>query len=193
MILPNKAAFIDRDGVINEERGYVHRAEDFKLLPGVVEGLALLATAGYKLVVVTNQAGVARGYYNEAAVERLHAHMGALLGAHGVHVDAVYYCPHHPNGVVSAYRRACECRKPGGDLLRKAATDLQLDLHASVMIGDKSSDISAGKSVGVALTVLVESGHAFGGDDRSQADLVALDLLDAARIITSRLYMGNPK
>lgn len=185
MARENKAAFIDRDGVINEERGYVHRAEDFVLLPGVPEGLALLADAGYKLVVVTNQAGIARGYYDEDAVSRLHAHMTALLAEHSIVLDAIYYCPHHPDGAVSAYRSACGCRKPADGMLRKAAVDLQLDLTASVLIGDKISDIEAGETAGVFLTVLVESGHAIDDSARHKAGRVARDLSEAACIITN--------
>jgi D-glycero-D-manno-heptose 1,7-bisphosphate phosphatase len=181
----NKAAFIDRDGVINEERGYVHRIEDFALLPRVPEALASLAASGFKLVVVTNQAGVARGYYDEAAVDRLHAHMRALLAESGVAIDAIYHCPHHPDAAVPAYRTACACRKPGDGMLRQAASDLQLDLSASVLVGDKASDIEAGQAAGVALTVLVESGHAIDEQDKRKADRVARDLYGAAGIITN--------
>lgn len=180
-----KAAFIDRDGVINEERGYVHRIEDFALLPGAVEGLRTLAAAGYKLVVVTNQAGVARGYYDTATVERLHAHMRAQLQAQDVHIDAVYYCPHHPEGKSTTYAIACGCRKPAPGMLEQAARELGLDLGASVLVGDKVSDVQAGKRAGVALTALVKSGHALEDAARAQADFVAADLLEAARLITT--------
>jgi D-glycero-D-manno-heptose 1,7-bisphosphate phosphatase len=191
MASANKAAFIDRDGVINEERGYVHRIEEFALLPGVPEALALLAGAGYKLVVVTNQAGVARGYYDEAAVDRLHAHMKALLAESGVVIDAIYYCPHHPDAAVPAYRAICECRKPADGMLRQAASDLQLDLSASVLVGDKVSDIEAGRAADVALTVLVESGHAIDEQDKRKADRVTRDLYGAACIITNNEIIRN--
>lgn len=189
----HKAAFIDRDGVINEERGYVHRADQFALLPGVPEGLALLARAGYKLVVVTNQAGVARGYYDEQAVALLHAHMRQLLAAHRVHIDAIYYCPHHPEGAVAQYRQQCTCRKPADGMLRQAAAELGLDLTASVLVGDKRSDIEAGRAAGVAQTVLVESGHALDETARASAGRVAPDLRAAARILTSKIKQGIPE
>ncbi len=179
-----KAAFIDRDGVINEERGYVHRVEDFVLLPGVVEGLALLRDAQFRLVVVTNQAGIARGYYGLDAVDRLHRHMRALLAAGGVHLDAIYFCPHHPEGAVAAYATECACRKPAPGMLMQAAAELDLHLPASVLIGDKLSDIQAGRRAGVGMTALVESGHALDDAARAQADIVAPDLLQAARRLT---------
>lgn len=181
MSAKNKAVFIDRDGVINEERHYVHRIEDFVVLPGVVEGLKLLRQAGYRLVVVTNQAGIARGYYTEADMQRLHAHMRGLLADSGVAIDAIYHCPHHPLGENPAYAVECDCRKPAAGMLFAAARELDLDLGASVMIGDKSSDILAGRGAGVRRTVIVESGHAIDAKDKSLADLIARDLLDAAR------------
>lgn len=180
-----KAAFIDRDGVINEERHYVHRIEDFVLLPGVMEGLTLLRDAGYKLVIVTNQAGIARGYYDEAALHRLHDHLRGLLATHGVTLDAIEYCPHHPAGSVDAYAIACECRKPSPGMLLRAAERLDIDLSQSVLIGDKASDIEAGHRAGVRRAILVTSGHAVSAEERTRADHVTDDLLAAARYITA--------
>jgi D-glycero-D-manno-heptose 1,7-bisphosphate phosphatase len=180
-----KAAFIDRDGVINEERNYVHRIEDFVLLPGVIEGLALLRRSGYRLVVVTNQAGIARGYYGPAELERLHAHLAGLLSAHGLQLDAIYHCPHHPQGSVPALAVECECRKPAPGMLLQAARELDLDLPSSVLIGDKLSDVQAGRAAGVGRTVIVESGHALESEARSQADFTAAGLLEAARLLTA--------
>lgn len=185
MSIKAKAAFIDRDGVINEERHYVHRIEEFVLLPGVPEGLALLRNAGYRLVVITNQAGIARGFYDVPALERLHRHLRDLLAEHGVELDAIYFCPHHPQGSVPAMTVECECRKPAPGMLLQAARELDLDLAGSVLIGDKLSDIQAGVRAGVGRTAIVESGHAIEPEARALADLIAADLLAAAEALTS--------
>jgi len=184
MSAKTKAAFIDRDGVINEERNYVHRIEDFVLLPGVVEGLTILRNAGYLLIVVTNQAGIARGYFDQAAMDRLHDHLRAQLAEHGVALDAILFCPHHPEGTVKAFTIECACRKPSPGLLLQAALNFDLNLAASVLIGDKLSDVQAGKRAGVGRTVIVESGHHVDPMARIEADMVAADLLASARALT---------
>jgi D-glycero-D-manno-heptose 1,7-bisphosphate phosphatase len=173
------AAFVDRDGVINEERDYVWRVEDFHLLPGAVAGLRQLQAAGFALVVVTNQAGIGRGFYTEADFQALSAHMRHRLAAEGVVLDGVYHCPHHPTAGLGDYRRACECRKPRPGLLLQAAADLGLDPARSVLVGDKLSDIQAGRAAGLARCVLVTSGHAVSPGDRAAADAVC-DGLEAA-------------
>lgn len=180
------AAFIDRDGVINAELDYVHRIEDFHILPGVIEGLRLLRERGYAPVVVTNQAGIGRGLYTEDAYERLTSHMKATFAATGAPLAAVYHCPHHPTAGTGAYRIDCDCRKPKPGMLLRAAGELDLDLPNSVMIGDKQSDLEAGRAAGVASCVLVESGHAPSAKARAMADHVCADLLAAARWIVSR-------
>ena len=181
-----KAAFIDRDGVINEERNYVHRISDFVMLPGVIDGLCLLRDAGYRLIVVTNQAGIARGYYGQSDMEHLHDHLRKLLAEHDVFLDAIYFCPHHPQGSVEALSIECDCRKPSPGMLLRAARDLNVDLAASILIGDKLSDIQAGKRAGVASTAIVESGHDLELAARVEADVVAANLLDAARKLTNK-------
>lgn len=180
-----KAAFIDRDGVINEERNYVHRIEDFVLLPGAAQGLALLRDAGFRLIVVTNQAGIARGYYDQSAMDRLHVHLREQLAMQGVALDAIYFCPHHPQGSVQGLAVDCDCRKPAPGMLLQAAKDFDLDLSASVLIGDKLSDVQAGKTAGVGRAVIVESGHEVDAVARLQADGVAADLLAAAQLLTA--------
>lgn len=187
MSTKTKAAFIDRDGVINEERDYVHRIADFVLLPGVVQGLTLLRDAGYRLIVVTNQAGIARGYYDQVEMDRLHNHLRAQLAKHGVALDAIYFCPHHPQGSIEALAIECDCRKPKPGMLLQAAKDLDLDLAASVLIGDKLSDVQAGKCAGLGCTVIVESGHYVDLVARREADVVAADLLAAAHVLTSKV------
>ena len=149
-----KAAFIDRDGVINEERNYVHRIEDFHLLPGTVEALTLLRDSGYRLIVVTNQAGIARGYYDEAAMNRLHDFLRARLAEDGVILDAIYYCPHHPEGVVKGFDIECDCRKPAPGMLLQATQEFDIDLTASVLIGDKVSDIAFAPSFSICAILL---------------------------------------
>jgi D-glycero-D-manno-heptose 1,7-bisphosphate phosphatase len=170
------AAFLDRDGVINEERRYVHRIEDFVLLPGTLESMARLSRAGFLIVIVTNQAGIGRGYYSEADFQRLMGHFDRLARAGGVRIAGVYHCPHHPQAGVGAYRTACECRKPAPGLLLKAARDLTIDLTASVMIGDKGSDIAAARAAGVGKALLVTSGHPLDPEASGLADAVLPNL-----------------
>ena len=183
-------AFIDRDGVINEERAYVHRVEDFVILPNAVAGMRILSQAGYVLVVVTNQAGVAHGYYDERQVVALHEHMCSLLSSEGVSLDGILYCPHHPQGTVAKYRRICECRKPAPGMILDASRSLHLNLAKSVMIGDKRGDVEAGRAAGVGLNLLVQSGHDLSADDVSYADAVCDDLLDAARFAAIHKLSG---
>jgi histidinol-phosphate phosphatase family protein len=158
--LTRPAGFLDRDGTLVEEVPYLHDPERLVLLPRVGE-LARLADAGYALVVVTNQAGVARGFYDEAAVAAVHRRLGALLAAEGVRADAVLYCPHHPEGTVARYARACRDRKPGPGMLEAAARRLGLDLAASFLIGNSPTDVGAAVAVGVT-PLFVTSGHAAG-------------------------------
>jgi D-glycero-D-manno-heptose 1,7-bisphosphate phosphatase len=183
---PAPAAFIDRDGVINADLGHVHRVRDFRFVPNAVAGLRLLADSGFRLIVVTNQAGIAKGMYTEADYELLTRHMTAALEAEGVRLAGVYYCPHHPQGVIERYAIHCACRKPAPGMLLLAAQELGLNLPGSIMIGDKISDAAAGRAAGVARTVLVESGHRLPADSRSHADHQAPDLLAAASWIAVR-------
>lgn len=135
-----KAIFLDRDGTINVDKHYVGRPEDFTLLPGVPEALRSLTESGYRLIVITNQSGVARGYYTEADVQALNRRMCSELKAYGVQLDGVYYCPHHPEGSVAAYRRRCDCRKPGLGLFMQAVQAFDIDLSRSYAIGDRLRD-----------------------------------------------------
>ena len=179
------AAFIDRDGVINRETGYVFQIDEFQMLPGAVDGLQRLQDAGYLLVLVTNQAGIARGFYTQKHFERLSEHLENLLRAEGISFAGIYHCPHHPDGAVERYRVVCNCRKPAPGMLLRAAEELELDLAASVIVGDKRSDIEAGRAAGVGCSIIVRSGHPLTAEDAQFADACLPDLAAAARAITS--------
>lgn len=152
-----KALFLDRDGVINEDRKYVYRIEDFALLPGVIEAVRLAKASGYVIVVVTNQSGVARGFYKLMDVHTLHSHLHRVFGQAGAEIDAIYFCPHHPDGTVPEYAVTCLCRKPKPGMILRAAVELGVDLNDSVLVGDNYSDIEAGIAAGVGRTCLLTS------------------------------------
>lgn len=162
-----RVVFLDRDGTMNEEVHYLHRPEDLKLIDGTAEAVRLLNEAGYRVIVVTNQAGVGRGYYTEADVDALHGYMNGLLGKSGAHVDAFYYCPHHPEHGVGPYRKVCHCRKPDVGMMEMAEENIPegIDKAHSFMIGDKLLDTQAGRRFGV-VSVLVGTGY--GSEIRSR-------------------------
>ena len=177
----HRAAFIDRDGVLNEERVYVHRIEDFVLLPGAVEALRALRAAGYRRVVVTNQSGIARGLYTEAQYQRFTSQVRERLQAEGVTLDAIEFCPHLPDAPLPEYRRECECRKPAPGMLLKAIHALDIDPAVSFLVGDKLSDVQAGRAAGVGRCFLVRTGHALSTEAIGAADGVYDDLLACVR------------
>lgn len=150
-----RAAFLDRDGVINVDRGYVWRREEFEFVAGTLPACAELARLGYALVVVTNQSGIGRGMYNEADFRQLTEWMRARFAEADAPLAGVYHCPHHPTDAVGDWRRDCECRKPAPGMLLQAARELDLDLGQSVFFGDKRSDMEAAIAAGVAQRVLL--------------------------------------
>jgi len=150
-----RAAFLDRDGVVNIDHGYVFRSEDFEFVPGTLAACAQLHRRGMLLVVVTNQSGIGRGLYGEDDFRRLSAWMSAEFAAAGAPLAGVYHCPHHPQATLAPFRLACDCRKPAPGLLLAAARELSLDLSRSVLFGDKASDIEAALAAGVAQRVLL--------------------------------------
>ncbi len=170
------AVFLDRDGVINQEFDYVYRIEDFHFIDGVFDACRKLSKAGFRLIVITNQAGIARGYYTEADFHHLTAWMLDEFRQHDVEIDDVYYCPHHPVHGIGSYRRACDCRKPGPGMILRAAGEHSLDLSKSLLVGDKISDIEAGVAAGVGCCVLVLSGHTPDRKDLKKVDIVFEDL-----------------
>ncbi len=178
--MSRKAAFIDRDGVLNEERAFVHRGEDFEFVPGAVEALVALKQAGFALVVVTNQSGIARGLYPESDYHALTAHMRERLRSAGVELDAVEYCPHLPDAPLERYRVECECRKPRPGMLRKAIAALDLDPGASFLVGDRLSDVEAGRAAGIGRCYLVRTGNALPEDALANADGVFESLGECA-------------
>jgi rfaE bifunctional protein nucleotidyltransferase chain/domain len=149
------AAFLDRDGVINFDVEYLHEWSAFRFLPGVVDALRDLQALGYRLIVITNQSGIARGMYTEEDYQALTARLNASLLSQGVRLDAVYHCPHHPDGCVAEYRHECDCRKPGTGMIAQALHDLDIDLTRSIIVGDKPSDIEAGIGAGVGRRFIV--------------------------------------
>lgn len=152
------AVFLDRDGTLNTEVNYLYRPEDLLWIEGAPEAVARLNAAGVAVVVITNQAGVARGFYTEEDVQALHQHMQRELHRAGAHVDAFYYSPFHPEATVDAYRRVSPCRKPGDALYRKAIADLGIDAQRSFAVGDRVSDLTPAMGLGCR-AFLVETGH----------------------------------
>jgi D-glycero-D-manno-heptose 1,7-bisphosphate phosphatase len=145
----DKAVFLDRDGTIIEDVGYLNSPQHIKFLPGSIEAIRKLNAAGYKVVVITNQAGIARGLVTEAMLQTIDKVLHKWILTSGAHLDGIYYCPHHPEHGFYPYKQACTCRKPHPGLIKKAAKDLKLDLGQSFMVGDKETDIEAGKRAGV--------------------------------------------
>jgi len=173
-----KAVFLDRDGTIARDVHYCRRVEDFELLPTVPHAIRLLNANGFRVVVITNQSGLARGYFTEETLAQIHRKMKDSLAEYGAYVDAIYYCPHHPAD-------GCLCRKPGTALFLQAARELGLDLAGSFVIGDTRMDIDAGKTLGCK-TVLVTTGPRHGDDVIDCPDFTAGSLLEAAEWILKK-------
>ena len=183
--MSNRAVFLDRDGTINMEREYLHRPGEFAFIPGAPEAISLLKEAGFLVIVVTNQSGIARGLFDEAAVHRLHRYMDEQLALHGTSVDAYYLCPHHPQHGSGDYRRACGCRKPLPGMLIEAAGDFSINLSASYVVGDKLADVTAGLAAGCR-PLLVRTGYGAGECDSLPPGVPCCDdLLAAARQIVA--------
>ena len=166
--VPRRAVFLDRDGTINEEKDYLWRVEDFAFIPGAPEAIRRLREAGYLAIVVTNQSGVARGYFGMTEVEALHRHLQQELARFGTEVDGFYVCPHHPSAGQGKFRRECDCRKGRPGLLLQAAAERGIDLSRSFMIGDTRADVEAGRRSG-RTPPLVLTGCGGEGGERTPA------------------------
>ena len=152
------AAFLDRDGVINVDHGYVSRWEDFEFLLGVPEALLTIQEAGYRLIVISNQSGIGRGFYSEADLEELNQRIAQYLSQElDIEIAGFYHCPHHPTEALGDYLMRCDCRKPAPGMILRAAQDHNVDLTESFLVGDKRSDIEAGKAAGIGRLFHVSS------------------------------------
>ena len=182
--MTNKAIFLDRDGVIVQDPdGFIHEIEKFKFEKNAPEGLKQLQELSFKLIIITNQPGIGRGIYTHEQYEKFDKYMQEQLKKHGVTIDAVYFCPHHPTKGKGKYLVECDCRKPKPGMILRAAKEHNIDLSKSFTIGDKTGDLKAGRLAGVT-PILVKTGY--GGEDGFKdavPDYTAEDLLDAARII----------
>ncbi len=179
-----RAVFLDRDGTITEEVGYLRDVDGLRILPGVASAIARLNRAGIQVIVITNQSGVARGYFSEGFIEEVHQKMKSILAMDGASIDGHYYCPHHPEGTVERYRHNCKCRKPEIGMLEQAAREHDLDLPLSFVVGDKYLDVQTGFRAG-ARSILVLTGYGrelYAAQGRTwprQPDHVAEDLAQA--------------
>ena len=181
-----KAVFLDRDGTINIDKGFVHRIEDFEFIEGTKDLIKLLNHASFLVVVVTNQSGVARGYYSEEDVKKLHSFITSELQKVDAHIDRIYYCPHHPEASIPEYRIDCECRKPKPGMVFQAMKDLNIDPRMSYMIGDSARDICAGKKAGLTtILISVDEGATINTTSCDEKpDLVVKSLTEAVEYIT---------
>jgi D-glycero-D-manno-heptose 1,7-bisphosphate phosphatase len=185
-----RAVFLDRDGTIIEDTGYIGEIERVRFLPGVREAIQSLNGGGFKVIVVTNQAGVARGYFTEESVQKVNTFIGESLAREKALIDGFYYCPHHIEGIVEEYRRDCYCRKPNPGMLEKAAHDFGIDLPRSFLIGDKESDIEAGNRAGCRTILIAGREHAGNElNDAATPDYIAPGLYEAV----SWLVKAYPK
>ncbi len=186
----SSAVFLDRDGTLIEEVGYLDRPERVELFPWSVDAIRALNRAGVRVVIVSNQSGVARGFFDEATVEAVHQRIADLLAEGGAAIDAYYYCPHHPDGKVAAYARPCECRKPGRGLVDRAVRELGVDPRRSFAIGDRWLDVALARAVG-ARGVLVRTGYGLAEEMRPpeglKADAVVDNLIAAASWVLANL------
>ncbi|MBK5073243.1 D-glycero-beta-D-manno-heptose 1,7-bisphosphate 7-phosphatase [Budviciaceae bacterium CWB-B4] len=181
------AVFLDRDGTINIDHGYVHEIDQFQFIDGVIEACAELKKMGFALVLVTNQSGIARGKFTEDQFMILTEWMDWSLADRDVDLDGIYYCPHHPEGTISEFTQTCDCRKPQPGMLLSAQKELNIDMAASYMVGDKPEDMQAAINAGVGHKVLVRTGKPVTPEGEALADMV----LDSLKALPNAIKTGQ--
>ncbi len=189
--------FLDRDGTINEDVNFLSSPEQVVLIDGSAEAIREMNELGLKVIVFTNQSGIARGYFTEEDLHRVHSRLDELLARSGARIDAYYYCPHHPTEGNGEYKIECECRKPKDGMLRRASTEQNIDLKKSFVVGDRCIDIQAGKTAG-ATTILVLTGYGLQEyekckNENFEPDFVAKNLKEAVEIIKKCLMEKREK
>ena len=184
----HKAIFLDRDGVINVEKNYVHRVEDFEFTEGIFEFCALVQRLNFRIFIITNQAGIGRGYYTIEEFDRLTEWMLAQFRARGICIAKVYYCPYHPTSGVGEYRKDSFERKPNPGMILEAKREFDLDLSKSILVGDKDSDLEAGRAAGVMWNLKLSQG----GDNSNRDELMFTKLSDIAEWIKNSFGEDAP-
>lgn len=186
--MKNKAVFLDRDGTINEEMGYINHASRFKIFSFVPEAIKILNQCGYLAIIVTNQSGIARGYFDEELVKSIHGTLEEEISRQSGKINKIYYCPHHPTEGIDGYRKNCNCRKPKPGMIEQAKEEFNINLKASFMIGDRYKDIEFGKNLGLK-TIMVLTGYGIGELTyqketwKDYPDHICNNLLEAVKII----------
>ncbi len=187
-----KAVFLDRDGTINEEMGYINHISRFKIFPFTSDAVKILISCGYKVIVITNQAGLARGYFSENVLDEVNQSLIRYFTENETKIEKIYYCPHHKDAVIEKYKKDCRCRKPKPGMIIKAKKDFNLDLKKSYMIGDRYKDIEFGHDQGLK-TILVLTGYGLGEysyqskDWKIKPDFICENLLEAAKEIERQI------
>ncbi|TRY09725.1 D-glycero-beta-D-manno-heptose 1,7-bisphosphate 7-phosphatase [Shewanella hanedai] len=185
MKLVSRAVFLDRDGVINIDHGYVHMVDDFEYVEGVFDACRSIKEMGFKLAVVTNQSGIARGLYTEDQFHTLTEWMDWNFADKGIDFDGIYYCPHHAEKGIGDYKQDCDCRKPKPGMMLSAAEFLKLDLSQSVMVGDKRDDMLAAKAAGIPIRILVRTGKEVTEEAIAEASIVLDSIADVPEYLKS--------
>ncbi len=177
----NNALFLDRDGVINVEKNYVHKIEDFEFVEGIFDTLAYFQEKGFLLIVITNQAGIGRGYYTEENFHVLNDWMLEQFDRHGIQITRVYFCPHHPEYGIGKYKQDSQYRKPNPGMILEAQREFNINLSKSVLVGDKESDIKAGINAGVKMNILIQTSRE--NCQQTEADYVIKDIRELTTIL----------